>query len=96
MDKLKAILNLMRQGNEVANPGAWKNASAIAGLLIAIAAVAAAFGFKVQLSADDATSIAAGAIALVGVVHSLLTVVTSKRAGLPAENPSPPQEPAQG
>lgn len=96
MDKLKAILNLLRQGNEVQNPGAWKNATIIANLLLAVVAVAAAFGFDVKLSADNATTLAAGAVALVGVVNGVVHVVSSKRAGLPAANPPAPQDPAQG
>jgi uncharacterized membrane protein len=89
MDKLKAILALFRQGNEVANPGAWKNATIIANLLLAVAGVAAAFGFKVELDADNAAAIAAGAVALVSVVNGIVHAVTSKKAGLPAEVASP-------
>jgi hypothetical protein len=95
MEKLRALLALFRQGNEVANPGAWKNATVVSNLVLAVAGLAAAFGFKVELSADNATAIAAGAIAAVGLVNSVVHVVSSKRAGLPAENPSPP-EPSKG
>lgn len=94
MDRIKALLALFRQGNEVANPGAWKNATIVANLLLAIAGVAAAFGFKFELSADNATAIAAGAIAAVGLVNGVVHAVTSKKAGLPAE--VPPAPPSQG
>jgi hypothetical protein len=96
MDKLRALLALFRQGNEVANPGAWKNATIVANLLLAVAAVAAAFGFKVELTGDNASAIAAGGIALVGVVNGVLHAVTSKRAGLPAADPPPPDSASPG
>lgn len=96
MDKLKALLNLLRQENEVSNPGAWKNATIVANLILAVAAVAAAWGFDIKLSADDATNLAAGAIALVGVVNGIMHCITSARAGLPPASPLTPIPPAQG
>lgn len=95
MDKLRAILDLFRKGNEVANPGAWKNPTILANLFLAIVSVVAVFGFKVELTADNATNIAAGVIAAAGLLNGVLATITSKRAGLPAASEAP-TEPSKG
>lgn len=87
MARIAALLALFRQGSEVANPGAWKNATVIANLLLAIGTAAAAYGFKVELTPENASAIAGGFVAALAVVNSIVHVITSKRAGLP-----PPQQ----
>lgn len=86
MDKIKALLDLFRKGNEVANPGAWKNSTIVANLLLAVIGVGAAFGFKVDLTPDNATAIAGGVVAVVTLANGVLAAITSKRAGLPAKS----------
>lgn len=95
MNKLKALFLLFRKGNEVANPEGWKNgqitANTIAGLVAALLATSSAFGYSLPVSDDAVLSIAGGVFAVVNVAF---TIVTSKRAGLPAVPPNGPPEPA--
>ena len=79
MNKIIAIINLLRKGSEVANPGAWKRAEILASFLLALVATAAAFGAPVDLTGDQATDIATGLVALANVIT---TVITSKKVGI--------------
>lgn len=91
LEKIRAVMNLFRQGNEIAQPGAWKNTAALADLLLAIVAAAAAFGYGVDLPKDQANAIAGGVVALCAFLSGVVHLVTSRRAGLPAPNPEQPK-----
>ena len=84
--KIGAFFELFQQGKQVANPAAWKNgtikANAVAGTLGAAAAVAAAFGYDLDLPPQVLEQVAAGAIALVGLVNAVMHVITSKKVGV--------------
>lgn len=88
MKTLIDILNLFRKGDAVANPEVWKDASnattLLVPLLMAIVKVAGDFGYGLQLTTEEATSIAAGAVACVQfVIHN----ISSNKAGiLPAKS----------
>lgn len=86
--KIGAFLDLFKQGKEVANPAAWKNGTisvnAVAGLLGAIAAIAAGFGYDFGLSEETLQQIAGGAIGVAGAVNAVMHVVTSKKVGMPS------------
>ena len=86
MEKFFALMSLFRKGSEVANPEAWKagqvNANIVAGFILAAGHFADLFGLGLNLTDVQAGTLAAGVLVLVNVV---LTVVTSKRAGLPAK-----------
>ena len=85
MTKLVAVLDLFRKGESVANKEAWKTgqitATALAGVVMAAANVAAAYGHPMPagLDADSVTTIAGGVI---GIVNLVLTYVTSEKVGL--------------
>lgn len=83
MNKFAALFNLFRQGEEVANAAAWKNRTSVLNLLVALVAVAAAFGFRLDIDADTLTALAGGVVALVGVGNSVIHLVTDRRVGLP-------------
>lgn len=89
MQKLLALLKLFRRGNEVANAAAWKNgqitANVLAGLVLAAAGAAQAFGLGIEVSDADALAMGGGVLAVANVV---LTVVTSRKVGLPAGSES--------
>lgn len=93
MGKITALWALFRQGQSVADPALWKTrqitATVLAGVLVALVNVAAAFGMEIPLDLDTANAIAAGAIGLFNVVY---TTVTTEKIGLPAkpETDSPP------
>lgn len=83
MDKVMALVNLFRVGGSVADPVAWKTgqitATVLGTVMIALADVARAFGLPVPLGPAEFNGLAAGAIAVVNVV---LTLVTSEKVGV--------------
>lgn len=91
--KLKAILDLFRKGQSVVNVEAWKNGqitgAIVGGLIIAGVNLAHLFGLDLPVDLDTANTIGAG---IVAVAHVVLTVITSKRAGI---LPAKPAEPVQ-
>lgn len=89
MNKIIAIVNLLRKGSEVSNPGAWKNAEILASFLLAMVAAAAAFGAPIDLTGDQVADIAA---AIIAIANAVLTVISSKKVGiLPASPPDLPK-----
>ena len=84
MEKLFSILALFRQGNVVANPAAWKTgaitAMALVPFLLSLDRVATAFGYPLGISQQDADAIAAGIVAITGIVSH---VITSDKIGMP-------------
>lgn len=85
-DKLKAFWDLFHKGEEVADPEKWKarqiSASVIAGAIMAAVKLAGTFGIDIPVDSDTSLLIAGGVLATVNVV---LTMVTSKKAGLQAK-----------
>lgn len=82
---LKDLFTVFRKGKELANAATWKNRTiainALAALLAAAAGVASALGYPV-MSAADAEAIAAGVVAVVGVVNAIMHVATSSKVGI--------------
>lgn len=80
--KLKAF----EEGCEVENAEGWKSrafaAQSVASILGAGLAIAGAFGYRVELTAEQVLTIAGGLVSLVGAVSAVVTVVTSKRVGV--------------
>ena len=83
MEKLLALFALLRKGGEVTDVEKWKkhqiDANILGGVLLALVAVAKAFGYELPVTDDVALSIGGGIVAAVNVI---LTAITSKRAGL--------------
>lgn len=83
--KIKAGLELFQKGKAVANPEAWKNrtitANMLAAFMMAVVALAAAFGYDVKVGMEDAEAIAAAVIAVFGAVNSVMHIITSNRVG---------------
>ena len=77
---ISALFSTFRVGNELRNAGAWKNAQIIASLLTAIIALVAAFGYNLGVSSEE---IAGGAAFIVAVANGLITVMSSKKVGIP-------------
>lgn len=86
MNKLLALFDLFRKGSAVADPAAWKSGqitvTMLAALLFTLGRVADAFGYPLPMDQAAADVIAAGFVALVNIV---LTVVTTDKLGLPAK-----------
>lgn len=97
--KLSAVFNLFRKGQEVANPGAWKDAQnygmAIGAFLLALANIAEAFGYALPagFTAEQANVIGLGIATAVAFV---INNITSAKTGLlPEQPPVPSLRPAQ-
>lgn len=86
MRKLKAILDLFRAGQVVADPKKWKNrqigVTAVTGFLVALINVASVMGFAVPVPPGVAD---AAALALISVVNIALTYTTSDKVGIKAK-----------
>ena len=77
---IRAAFDVFLAGQSVNNPAAWKNAQLVCNLLVALVALAAAFGFDLGLSDAE---IAGGAAFIAAVANGILVVATSEKVGLP-------------
>ena len=82
---IPALLQVFQKGKEVSNPGAWKNAQIVAGLLTAILSALAAFGYDFGISQSDILLISAG---IGGLGSAIITVITSKKVGFRQKAPT--------
>lgn len=86
MDKFYSLFNLFKQGQAVADPKAWKNrqitVTALSGVILAGVNAAAVFGVALPITPEIANAAAGGVLAVVNLV---LTVVTSDKVGLKAD-----------
>ena len=86
------IIDVFRKGKSVANPAVWKNlgatSAALAGLASSALAVAAAFGYRIDL--DDATvqALAGGIAGALYLFSSGVHIATSEKVGLPSKTDS--------
>ena len=92
--EFKAFLTLFRQGKSLANSATWKNRTVATNSLIAVlgagAAIGKGFGYDIQID-DQTISIAgAGIVALVGIVNSIMHVITTDKIGLPPHGDARP------
>lgn len=80
------ILDLFRKGYEVANPAGVKAGQVYSNSLVTMAmaflSLFAAFGYDFKISQETVISIISGFSALMMIVNSILTVISSKRAGI--------------
>ncbi len=87
MKKLMALFSLFRKGNELANAEKWKShqitSTMLAMFLLACVQTAKVFGYELPVDENTATAIGAG---ILGVVNVVLSVVTSKRAGIASKS----------
>ncbi len=90
MNKLSAMWSLFHKGEELANADKWKQhqitTTVLAGFILALVQVAGAFGYALPIDSSTATAIGAG---IIGFVNVILTIITSKRVGLPVASEPP-------
>lgn len=88
---MKKTLQALEIGNEVENAASVKmNALAIQSLSAVIGsgvAIANVMGHSISVTAEQATTIAGGAVAAVGGISALVNIVTTKRIGLKGKKP---------
>jgi len=86
--KIADVIAAFRSGSELANAATWKNrtlaVNAIVALLSALLAIAAAIGYRLDVTREELEALAAGLAALVAIGNSIMHIVTSARVGLPS------------
>lgn len=93
--KLGAFFEAFKKGQELANAATWKNRTIAVNVLVAflgaLVTLAGVFGFDLKLEASDLEAVATGVVALVGIVNTVMHLVTSAKVGvgkLPADGGS--------
>lgn len=91
IDKIKALFSVLKKGEQVANPAAWKNrqvaVSAVTGLLVAVVAGSKAFGYDLGVSDAQIESAVIGGASVIGLGMSIwTTLATSKKVGIGGSN----------
>lgn len=85
------IVDVFRKGKSVANPALWQNigasSAAIAGLLTSALAVAAAFGYSLDISDPVVQALAYGIAGVLYLLSVGVHITTSDKVGLPAKRP---------
>ena len=83
------IVDVFRKGRSVANPELWKNmgacSAALAGLGSSALAIAAVFGYRVDLDRDALEAIAGGIAGVLFLFNGGVHLATSDKVGLPAK-----------
>ena len=86
------IIDVFRKGKSVANPAGWKNlgatSAALAGIASSALAIAAAFGYRLDLDGAAVEAIAGGIAGALFLVQSGLHIATSDKVGLPPKTES--------
>jgi hypothetical protein len=92
IDKIKSALNLFRVGSAVANVNAWKTGQitgrVLTGFILSLLAALRAFGYDLQITDDQAQSIAAAIFSVWLCVDGLLHITTNPNIGIPASSPA--------
>lgn len=90
-DKMRAFWSLFQKGKEVTNAEMWKNGQVtgnmVGGFIIAAVSVAKGLGYDLPINEAAAYAIGGGVVAIANIV---LTVITSKKVGLPTSEPIVP------
>lgn len=83
MTILQALLNLLRVGQEVADPVKWKTrqvtVNAVSTVIIALFSLLGAFGWSIPWTLEIVEALA---LIILAVANILLTVVTSSKVGV--------------
>ncbi len=89
MAKLKALLDVFRKGERVADQSVIHNSIALAGaltaLFVSLKDLSAAFGFDTGLTNVQMEALAQGAVTAFGVYTTLAMAASSRGVGLPAK-----------
>lgn len=76
---LQNAITALRLGHELSNAAGWKNRQTVINLLSAIVALIVAFGFKVSVTDDTLSVIAA---VLMALANAYFTLATSRKVGI--------------
>lgn len=79
------VVKVMQKGQMVAQPGAWKNRTIVTNfvtaLLAGLIAVAAVFGYDIQVDEQTLQAVGGGIAALISLVNVVMQCVTSDKVG---------------
>ncbi len=94
------VLGVFRAGQKLSKSTTWKNAQLRVSLLVTIISsgigAAAFFGYRVELTADEITSIAVTIGIIGGLLNGGTTVATTTSIGLPVKADNQPGSPETG
>ena len=84
--EFQAFLTLFRQGKELANSATWKNrtiaANALTACMGAVLVIAGGVGYDLHdVTPEQVSQASAGIVAIVGLVNSIMHVLTSAKVG---------------
>jgi hypothetical protein len=86
------FLSAFHKGKMLANSAIWKRravaADVLAGLITSLVAIAAAFGYRIELEEGAVQALAGGIAAAVYVSSAVLHIVTTEKIGLPSRSSS--------
>jgi uncharacterized membrane protein len=89
MNKISAVIQLVRAGHSVADPVKWKtrqiSATVLGAVILAIVNLANAFGVDIPVNIDTANAIAGGIIAIINVIFTLTTTDKIGLSGMSIE-----------
>jgi hypothetical protein len=99
MDKILALFDLFKKGNEVSDADAWKHGTiavnSVTAFLSALYIVALKYGVNLpQFSTEEITVFATSLIAIVSAVNSVVCIISNKNMGFgtpSGNNPSSEQ-----
>jgi len=77
---IKPAFVVLKQGQALANPAAWKNAQVLANLLSALIVLLNVFGIHFGLDSDSVNLVAGG---IAAIANAYLTAATSEKVGVP-------------
>ncbi len=81
---IKPAFTVLKQGQALANPAAWKNAQVLANLLSALIVLLNVFGVHFGLDSDSVNLVAGG---IAAIANAYLTAATSEKVGVPSGLP---------
>lgn len=89
---MKNLLSVLRIGAEVKNPVFWKLIQVVGTVVFAIASVVTVsqngICFNFHLSESESQLIGYAVTGFVGLANIIISVVTTKKVGLPAKKPA--------
>jgi hypothetical protein len=88
MIPFNAVISLFQQGHELANSATWKQRSiatnVVVGVIGSALMIAKGCGYDLGIDQDTVDAIGAGIAAAVTAFNTVITIITSKKAGFPA------------
>ena len=82
MDKIIAVVNALKAGEQLENSATWKNRTMLINVFLVLITTIVQFVPQLNLTDADAQSIASGAAILAGTINTYMHAATSKTVGI--------------